>query len=82
MTDDRNGVAARRSDERARPVAAGQGLDVVALWPELFEGLDDRDRNALRQTCASHWLDGWVPTYGEISDLVGYVRNGSPGMKT
>ena len=28
-------------------------IDVVAEWPELFEGLDERDTEGIRAACAS-----------------------------
>lgn len=52
----------------------GQGMDVVRLWPELFEGLDERRSNAIRQSFASHWHEGWEPDRGEVADLAALWR--------
>lgn len=51
-----------------------RGLDVVALWPEVFEGLDARRCNAIRQSFASHWHEGWEPTRGDVADLAAVFR--------
>ena len=35
----------------------GRMIDVVAEWPELFEGLDERDTEGIRAACASSQLE-------------------------
>ena len=49
MIDDMKAAAERLRGAPVAPVPAGRMLDVVALWPELFEGFDERERNAIRQ---------------------------------
>lgn len=54
------------------PTAAG--LDVVARWPELFDGLDEVQRNAIRQTFAANWHKGWTPNREDVADLAAQTR--------
>lgn len=53
---------------------AGRGLDVVQLWPELFNGLDDVQRDAIRQAFAANWHEGWTPNREDVADLVAHTR--------
>ena len=48
----------------------GRMIDVVAEWPELFEGLDERDTEGIRAACASSQLEGRAPTFEGVADLV------------
>lgn len=52
----------------------GRMIDVVAEWPELFEGLDERDTEGIRAACASSQLEGRAPTFEGVADLVANAR--------
>lgn len=69
-------IARMEEDQPAVAIDADvqQGLDVVALWPEAFEGLDGRQCNAIRQSFASHWHEGWEPTREDVVDLAAVFR--------
>ena len=49
-------------------------IDVVAEWPELSEGLDERDTEGIRAACASSQLEGRIPTLEGVADLVAEAR--------
>ena len=55
----------------------GRMIDVVAEWPELFEGLDERDTEGIRAACASSQLEGRAPTFEGVADLVANARGES-----
>lgn len=69
-------AAAKRAAEALPtvPMPAQTGLDVVALWPELFDGLDETQRNAIRQTFAANWHEGWTPNREDVADLTAQTR--------
>ena len=52
----------------------GRTLDVVALWPELFDGLDETQRDAIRQSFAANWHEGWQPNRDDVADLAAQTR--------
>jgi len=52
----------------------GRMIDVVAEWPELFEGLSPQRIQGLRAACASSQLEGDVPTHEGVADLVSRTR--------
>jgi len=57
----------------------GRMIDVVAEWPELFEGLDERDTEGIRAACASSQLEGRAPTFEGVADLVAECGAGREG---
>ncbi|UWX95960.1 hypothetical protein N2K95_09640 [Arthrobacter zhaoxinii] len=59
---------------RPDPVPVGPGMDVVSMWPGLFEGLTEERKNSIRQTCASSWHAGWEPNREDVADLVAHAR--------
>ena len=61
-------MAAGRPDQ-ASLKEPGPGVDVVAMWPELFTEMSDSDRNAIRQSFAASWHDGWQPDREDVADL-------------
>ncbi|MGV2852840.1 hypothetical protein ACNPON_02560 [Glutamicibacter sp. AGC13] len=48
-------------------------LDVEQQWPELFAGLEPRQRNAVLQSLASSWHEGWMPNRPDVENLVNFV---------
>jgi len=74
MIEDMKAAATRLQNAPVTPLPAGRTLDVVALWPELFDGLDDRQRNAIRQACAANWHEGWNPNRADVADLTENAR--------
>jgi len=62
-----------RSTRRKESIMARM-IDVVAEWPELFEGLDERDTEGIRAACASSQLEGRIPTLEGVADLVAEAR--------
>lgn len=74
MIEDMN-AALGRTERASLPAAEnGQGLDVVARWPELFDDLDELQRNAIRQAFAANWHEGWNPNRADVADLVAQTR--------
>lgn len=52
-------------------------FDIEERWPDLFDGLDAAGRDAVVQSFASAWHEGWVPnreTY-DASQQQGTLRN-------
>lgn len=74
MIDDMKAAAERLRGAPAEPAPAARTLDVVALWPELFEGFDERERNAIRQAFAANWHEGWEPNRADVADLTEHAR--------
>ena len=62
-----------RSTRRKESIIARM-IDVVAEWPELFEGLDERDTEGIRAAYASSQLEGRIPTLEGVADLVTEAR--------
>ena len=44
-------------------------FDIEERWPDLFEGLDDVQRNAVVQSWAAAWHEGWVPNREDVELL-------------
>ncbi|MSS00502.1 hypothetical protein FYJ28_17035 [Arthrobacter sp. BL-252-APC-1A] len=44
------------------------------MWPELFTDMSDIDRNAIRQSFAASWHDGWQPDREDVADLAAQTR--------
>jgi hypothetical protein len=44
-------------------------FDIEERWPELFEGLDASQRNAVRQSLAAAWHEGWTPNREDVKNL-------------
>ncbi|MDQ1218041.1 hypothetical protein [Microbacterium arborescens] len=51
-----------------------QTFDVEDRWPELFAKLDDVQHNAVRQSLAAGWHEGWEPTREDVENLTDYAR--------
>lgn len=49
------------------------GFDVVSTWPELFEDLDDEQRESVRQVFATEHVSGWQPDRAAVADLVAFT---------
>lgn len=48
-------------------------LDVERRWPELFEGLEYGQREAVVQSLAASWHEGWEPNRVDVANLVDFV---------
>ena len=48
-------------------------FDFEDRWPELFDRLDARQRNAVRQSLALGWHEGFEPTREHVENLTDYV---------
>jgi len=46
------------------------GLDLVGMYPDLFEGLDPEYVEGLTSDWGSQWLEGWVPNRGAVADSI------------
>ncbi|WP_229780547.1 hypothetical protein [Arthrobacter sp. BL-252-APC-1A] len=66
-------MAAGRPNQTG-PEEPAPGIDVVAMWPELFTDMSDIDRNAIRQSFAASWHDGWQPDREDVADLAAQTR--------
>lgn len=44
-------------------------LEVEQRWPELFTKLSVIQRNAVRQSLASAWHEGWLPNREDVENL-------------
>ena len=65
---------AAASPNQTGPKTPAPGIDVVAMWPELFTDMSDIDRNAIRQSFAASWHDGWQPDREDVADLAAQTR--------
>lgn len=68
------GVGHDKIKSKGKGTIMGRMIDVVAEWPELFEGLDERDTEGIRAACASSQLEGRAPTFEGVADLVANAR--------
>ena len=48
-------------------------FDFEDRWPELFDRLDARQRNAVRQALAAAWHEGFEPTREHVENLTDYA---------
>ena len=48
-------------------------FDFEDRWPELFDRLDARERNAVRQSLAAGWHEGFEPTREHVENLTDYA---------
>ncbi|GGL74109.1 hypothetical protein GCM10010038_00160 [Glutamicibacter protophormiae] len=55
-------------------------FDIEERWPELFGRLDAVERNAVRQSLASAWHEGWIPNREDVENLAD-VACGAIGME-
>jgi len=53
---------------------AAEVFDVEARWPELFAQLDVKQRDAVLQSLASSWHEGWVPNREDVENLTDRAR--------
>lgn len=74
MIEDMNAALARAQRAPLPAAQSGRGLDVVARWPELFDGLDEQQRDAIRQAFAANWHEGWTPNREDVADLAAQTR--------
>ena len=44
-------------------------FDIEDRWPELFAQLDATQRNAVRQSLAAAWHEGFEPTREDVENL-------------
>ena len=51
-----------------------QTFDVEDRWPELFAQLDAVQRNAVRQSLAAGWHEGFNPTREDVENITDYAR--------
>ncbi|MGO1591227.1 MAG: hypothetical protein ACTHW1_00280 [Ancrocorticia sp.] len=49
-------------------------FDIEDRWPELFEQLDGTQRNAVRQSLAAGWHEGFEPAREDVENLTDYTR--------
>lgn len=49
-------------------------FDIEGRWPELFVQLDDVQRDAVVQSLASAWHEGWVPNREDVENLTDRAR--------
>lgn len=49
-------------------------FDVEERWPELFEQLDAKQRNAVLQSLAAAWHEGWTPNREDVENLTDEAR--------
>ena len=45
-------------------------FDFEDRWPELFDRLDARQRNAVRQALAAAWHEGFEPTREHVENMI------------
>ena len=45
-------------------------FDFEDRWPELFDRLDARQRNAVRQSLAAGWHEGFEPTREHVENMI------------
>ncbi|MDR7184617.1 hypothetical protein J2X85_001640 [Microbacterium trichothecenolyticum] len=74
MIEDMHAALERAQRVELSASEGGRTLDVVALWPELFEGLDEAQRDAIRQSFAANWHEGWQPNRDDVADLTAQTR--------
>lgn len=67
-------MVARRPDQSGSKETTTYGIDVLAMWPDLFANMDEVDRNAIRQSFAASWHDGWQPNREDVADLAAQTR--------
>lgn len=49
-------------------------FDVEDRWPELFAQLDATQRNAVRQSLAAGWHEGFEPTRDDVENVTDLAR--------
>ncbi|QWW19460.1 hypothetical protein I6B53_10325 [Schaalia sp. 19OD2882] len=59
----------------------GEKFDVEDRWPELFAQLDDAQRDAVRQSLAAAWHEGWVPNREDVENLTDEARGAIDGAE-
>ena len=50
-------------------------FDVEDRWPELFVQLDATQRNAVRQSLAAGWHEGFEPTREDVENVTDLARS-------
>lgn len=61
-----------------RPARA---LDLEAMWPDAFDGLDAIQRRAVVQACAANWHEGWQPNRPDVANLCDYAAGRITGAE-
>ena len=51
-------------------------FDFEDRWPELFDRLDVRERNSVRQALAAAWHEGFEPTREHVENRIGCLLGG------
>ncbi len=49
-------------------------LNVIELWPDLFEGLSPKRAQGINDGCVANWHEGWIPNREDVADLVAEAR--------
>lgn len=49
-------------------------IDVVAKWPDLFNGLTPEQVWSVQQACAAGQHEGWAPEWEDVADLAARAR--------
>ena len=49
-------------------------FDIEERWPELFVQLDETQREAVVQSLASAWHEGWIPNREDVENLTDETR--------
>lgn len=52
----------------------GKTLDLVKLYPDLFEGLDEETIDGITAAFANNWLEGWRPNRADVSDAIAWEK--------
>lgn len=48
-------------------------LDLEDRWPELFAHLSETQRNAVVESFAAAWHEGWIPNREDVANLADQV---------
>lgn len=51
-----------------------KAFDVTLRWPELFDSLEEPQRQAVVQSLAVSWHEGWTPTREDVENLTDRAR--------
>lgn len=48
-------------------------FDIEQRWPELFDGLTERQRWSVVQSLAAAWYEGWEPNRADVANLTDFA---------